>query len=324
MPASKEATEHDGATEHFGFRDGISQPAVRGRLSELDRHFLARRYIHPEEPLALTHARPGQPLVWPGQFVFGYPGQDRTDPLAPLDPPLTPGPGWMQDGSFLVFRRLRQDVAAFRAEVEELRRQVRAQTGVTVSTEQMRALLVGRGPHGMALTRNPDADDPAAMDHACRSITSRSVSAAGLSRWPTTAGSSRRGLRPKPGRPERFSTVDGAPADDPPTRCPAFAHIRKANPRDLTTDQGDAADTLTRLVLRRGITYGTPYPEDPVRRPPTRATGGSCSWPTARRSSSSSRHSTRAGCIGQARPKADPAKICLSGTRTVRTAATRR
>src|SRR5262249_43783115 len=38
--------------EHFGFRDGISQPAVRG--------------------LGVA-PRPGQALVWPGQIVLGYP-----------------------------------------------------------------------------------------------------------------------------------------------------------------------------------------------------------------------------------------------------------
>jgi hypothetical protein len=71
-------------------------------------------------------------------------------------------------------------------------------------------------------------------------------------------------LRPKPGLPERFSTVAGAPPDTAGARCPRFAHIRKANPRDLATDLGDTADTLARVIVRRGITYGEPYPEDPA------------------------------------------------------------
>jgi deferrochelatase/peroxidase EfeB len=55
--------------EHFGFRDGISQPGIRGltpRLNPVKR---------PDQGL------PGQGLVWPGEFVFGYPGQDPADPV---------------------------------------------------------------------------------------------------------------------------------------------------------------------------------------------------------------------------------------------------
>ena len=40
--------------------------------------------------------------------------------------------------------------------------------------------------------------------------------------------------------------------------CPHAAHIRKVNPRDSGTDFGAPADTLLRLMLRRGIPYGDP------------------------------------------------------------------
>jgi deferrochelatase/peroxidase EfeB len=40
--------------------------------------------------------------------------------------------------------------------------------------------------------------------------------------------------------------------------CPHFAHIRKVNPRDAGTDMGTPADTLLRLLLRRGIPFGPP------------------------------------------------------------------
>jgi deferrochelatase/peroxidase EfeB len=38
--------------------------------------------------------------------------------------------------------------------------------------------------------------------------------------------------------------------------CPRFAHIRKVNPRDSGTDLGTPADSLLRLMLRRGIPFG--------------------------------------------------------------------
>ena len=46
--------------EHFGFQDGISQPGIRG---------LTR-------PLRPNQGLPGQDLIWPGEFIYGYPGQD--------------------------------------------------------------------------------------------------------------------------------------------------------------------------------------------------------------------------------------------------------
>ncbi|MFI1991760.1 Dyp-type peroxidase [Actinoplanes sp. NPDC020271] len=74
--------------EHFGFADGISQPGVRG---------------FPET------VRPGAAVIAPGEFVLGYPGERRPPSWTPRP---TPAP-WMRDGSFQVFRRLRQDVAGW-------------------------------------------------------------------------------------------------------------------------------------------------------------------------------------------------------------------
>jgi deferrochelatase/peroxidase EfeB len=63
------------------------------------------------------------------------------------------------------------------------------------------------------------------------------------------------------GAPPRI--VPGAPADIAGYLCPRFAHIRKVNPRDLPTDQGGAFDqTLTFQVLRRGIPWGDPFPQE--------------------------------------------------------------
>jgi hypothetical protein len=69
----------------------------------------------------------------------------------------------MDDGSFVVFRRLRQDVAAFRAFVdgEAVRLGEAGVAGMTPA--RLAALLVGRWPRGAALMRNPSADDPDPM-----------------------------------------------------------------------------------------------------------------------------------------------------------------
>ncbi|KAG8690303.1 hypothetical protein FRC11_012509 [Ceratobasidium sp. 423] len=68
--------------EHFGFMDGISQPAIRDI----------------EPPL------PGQIQVDAGVIVMGYPG----DPV-----PKSKRPDWCRDGSIMVFRKLQQSVLLF-------------------------------------------------------------------------------------------------------------------------------------------------------------------------------------------------------------------
>ena len=101
--------------EHFGFRDGVSQPAIRG---EIDAFFPAHEFLTPdanpeEEP---GQGLPGADLLWPGEFVFGYQQQDPQDVDNP-DPagPASAGTGlsWMDNGTFMVLRRLKQFVPEF-------------------------------------------------------------------------------------------------------------------------------------------------------------------------------------------------------------------
>lgn len=87
--------------EHFGFKDGIAQPAVRGVASATPGDFLTPRLIAPADPLSAMFSQPGRPLVMPGHFVLGYDCQSKIDgsvvPAAALPAP------WLRNGSFLVF-----------------------------------------------------------------------------------------------------------------------------------------------------------------------------------------------------------------------------
>jgi Dyp-type peroxidase family len=254
----------EGDVEHFGFRDGISQVGARGRLSSGERHFLTRRYIDPEDPRALTHSRPGQPLVWPGQFVFGYPKQRDDDPRR-AGPIARAGQDWMDNGSFLVFRRLRQDVAAFTAFVMETASKLAHEPGFAGMTpERLAALLVGRWPNGTALMRSSTVAEPDPMGDRL------SVNHFGFFHDADAIGviadafvQLEPGLAPAN---DELRTVAGAPGDRFGRRCPGIAHIRKVNPRDLPTDKGGPDRTLTFQVLRRGITWGKPYPTEPGER----------------------------------------------------------
>jgi Dyp-type peroxidase family len=226
-------------TEHFGFRDGISQVGARGRLTAGSSDYLTLRQIDPADPRSRRFGRPGQPLVWPGQFVFGYPAQRENPEIA--GPASHGGEGWMKNGSFLVFRRLRQDVSAFRAFVASAAPEISAAFGRPVGPELAGALLVGRWKDGTPLARHPERPDPAvaADSHAVNHFQFAN---------PTTD------VTLLDGR-----TVTGAPADPFGRRCPLAAHIRKVNPRDRTTNRGSSGRTLQFQMLRRGIPYGPAF-----------------------------------------------------------------
>jgi Dyp-type peroxidase family len=129
-----------GRHEHFGFRDPVSQPGIRG-------------FTPPSDPADPHQGRPGQRLVWPGEFVFGYPTQNAMDLIQP-GPLAVAGPEWAVNGSFLVVRRLRQDVAAFRRFVAA------AAAEIGLERERFAAQCFGRWPSGAPVTVSPERDDP--------------------------------------------------------------------------------------------------------------------------------------------------------------------
>lgn len=113
--------------EHFGFRDGISQPKVQGFDERGD--------------------------IPAGHFVFGYP---RFADEPSFSPGTDPG-GYLQNGSFMVFRRLVQDVRAFRDFCAQKARELSPQLpGLTSS--HLAALIVGRWPSGALATMQVPKD----------------------------------------------------------------------------------------------------------------------------------------------------------------------
>ncbi|MGO4603406.1 Dyp-type peroxidase [Terrabacter sp. 2YAF2] len=111
----------------FGFKDGIGNPDVEGS----------------GQPVRNRHERP----IKAGEFILGYP--DETGALPPMPAPEVLG----RNGTFLVLRKLRTDVAAYRRYLREAAR----------SREEERLLaakMVGRWPSGAPLALAPETDDP--------------------------------------------------------------------------------------------------------------------------------------------------------------------
>lgn len=229
-----------GEIEHFGFRDGISQVGVRGRLSSIVDDYLTLRRLDPNDPSAGEFAKPGQPLVWPGQFVFGYPTQLPGTSLEP-GPDSDGGPPWMKNGSFLVYRRLRQDVPAFHTFLQEQATLLTGALGRAMTEHEVGALIVGRWRDGSPLLLSPN--QPNQNVSGDEMLVNDFAFAQGTPSMTLIDPPSGRMLPPQAGDPAG-------------QRCPFFAHIRKVNPRDLTTDQGIAGRTLTFQMLRRGVPYG--------------------------------------------------------------------
>ena len=235
--------------EHFGFKDGVSQPSIRGRLSDAPQDFLTPRLIDPAKNPneARKFARPGQPLVFPGQFVFGYGLQQNNNPVIPVH--KDDAPTWARNGSYLVFRRLRQDVKAFQDFARRQAALLAAKPAFsTMTPELLTTKMVGRWPSGTPIIRTP-TEDNAAMgknELANNNFSFLNSHAKPIALLPGQAGD------PFPAQTQGdfFGTI-----------CPFAAHIRKVNPRDDDTDTGGENDTLTRRILRRGIAFGTSYVE---------------------------------------------------------------
>jgi Dyp-type peroxidase family len=132
------------AREHFGFTDGFSQAAIEGVAREDVPGQGIRHKRVPWWPLSRTRWR----AIKPGEFVLGYDDEDQ-------GPAPAPPPPFHRNATFMVWRKLRQDVAAFRA-------QLAAQAErLGLDPELVAAKIVGRWRDGSPLALRPDAPDPA-------------------------------------------------------------------------------------------------------------------------------------------------------------------
>ncbi|MBN3757677.1 hypothetical protein G3N95_32470 [Paraburkholderia sp. Tr-20389] len=216
--------------EHFGYADGVSQPGVRGRIPLNADPTPPTAALTPTKPGAEdSQGQRGQDLLWPGEFVFGYPGQNPNAPSFETQGPVKAPPiPFMDHGAFLVFRRLAQKVPEFNRAVK-LAAQSITGTANPMNPDLLGAQMVGRWKSGAAIINAPQADDP-----------SKAEDTDDVNNF--EFGGDRKGLV-----------------------CPFAAHIRKAYPRDdvpgnttPTDTQANHAEahTQTHRMLRRGIAFG--------------------------------------------------------------------
>jgi Dyp-type peroxidase family len=132
----------EGCREHFGFTDGFAQPAIEGGPREGVRGQGVPYKRRPKLPWSAMRWR----ALKAGEFITGYDDEDG-------GPAPAPPPPFDRNASFMVWRKLRQDVAGFRAAV-------RAQAQrLDLGEERVAAKLVGRWRDGSPLVLRPDAPD---------------------------------------------------------------------------------------------------------------------------------------------------------------------
>jgi Dyp-type peroxidase family len=203
--------------EHFGFRDGVSQPRIEG--------FQESKHDAPDHADAIKL----------GEFLLGYENEYAETPDSPsvpaaLDvegtlPPRADDAGWKElgrNGSYLVLRKLQQNVEEFQRFLE-----AHKELAVGHTAEQKKqwlaAKLIGRWPNGAIV--QPGEDAP-----------------------PAQAGNERHRIDNSFGFSEKDPDGYG---------CPVASHVRRANPRDALPPSAELSLQVSRRhrIIRRGITY---------------------------------------------------------------------
>lgn len=201
--------------EHFGFRDAISQPVVQGFRE-------AERQPSDDEGSLAT-----------GEFLLGHDNEYQEKAESPSVPARQDSQGWLEDaeepgrkdlglnGTYLVLRKLRQDVHGFQTFLEKnLSLADGCAEGEEQRKEWLKAKLIGRWPNGEPL--RPDEN---------------------------------RSPAPNPHGPD--NTFGYAREDPSGLGCPVTAHVRRANPRDSLAPNPELSLRMSRRhrILRRGISY---------------------------------------------------------------------
>jgi Dyp-type peroxidase family len=131
-----------GAREHFGFADGFAQPAIAGATEDKTRGGGVPEKGGRWRPLAA------------GEFILGYPDEDTNVDRRRRLPPAPDG-AMARNGTYMVWRKLHQDVALWRRTIEAAA--ARYPYG---DARKLAAKTVGRWHDGTPLPTHPHGPDP--------------------------------------------------------------------------------------------------------------------------------------------------------------------
>jgi Dyp-type peroxidase family len=145
--------------EHFGFRDGISQPSIEGPEPF---HSLAER----------ARAKSGDAgMLKAGEIILGY--EDETGRIAPVSTLMVGGQstdnqaaaGFARNGSYLVFRHLAQNVGLLRSFLTQATLDTTGSPDLCAA-EFLAAKMVGRWQEGVPLAMGADRKESPSFANA--------------------------------------------------------------------------------------------------------------------------------------------------------------
>ena len=223
----KEVFQIDGQTlpgnkEHFGFRDGISQPVIKGS----------------------GRSGPADDCINAGEFIMGYKNEYDVYPDTPV---IDVNQGNMdllnvdaagsgkkdlgRNGSYMVLRQLQQDVKGYWTFLNEKTRNADGSLNRKESIK-LAAKMMGRWPSGAPIVKWPD-EDPA-------------------DKLPN----------PEAGSFIDDNDFNYQALDNDGLKCPFGSHLRRTNPRDSFEDNDSKESiklTNRHRIIRRARLYGDPF-----------------------------------------------------------------
>jgi Dyp-type peroxidase family len=232
------------AKEHFGFTDAIGDPVFAGQFEPS---------VEASEVIGsgkLVSGDSWAPLAT-GEFILGHASESQE--LTPMAPPWS----FMRNGTFMVYRKLHQNVASFANYVTqqaEIYQRAAAMQSAAEAEVTIRAKIVGRWPDGIPLAVAPDYQASKDLADKWSDIPALQLKGAAC----TAAESARLAAN------ERLLNDFRYGDDLEGIKCPVTAHIRRSNPRDGldpillsgATTTPNSYMSNRRRILRRGMPYG--------------------------------------------------------------------
>lgn len=242
--------------EHFGFKDGVSNPIFEG----------TRRFDDASKKDRQISA------IELGEFVLGY-KNERNEKISYSHAPTSRNLG--RNGTYLVFRQLEQDVRAFRNFVSETAERIHGAANKETE-EWVASRMVGRSYEGEPLIP-PGASSVQAGQRAASGTSACPASRKADKKTEERVAApiaeqilgrtrdvsipartaSRKATQPRNDFLYHFEDRFGV-------ACPLGAHIRRANPRDILGPDPNTALRLSKMhrIIRRGRSYGERLPAD--------------------------------------------------------------
>lgn len=225
------------ASEHFGYRDGISDPYFSAASGNPD------RVIGGGKP---THGDPATKAGWEpletGEFILGHRDEAFETPIAPIPPLLA------FNGTFMIYRKLHENVGSFNRYLDEVGAKY------PDGKEMLAAKFSGRWrASGAPITLFPTEADADTFNEKMTAAEAKLYTEQPNPSKETVAEYT--ALRKQLVAFNYNNDLNGA-------RCPLGAHTRRINPRGALEEGKDAfndnpgALVNRRRILRRGLPYG--------------------------------------------------------------------